>query len=99
MHERTRLERLAIDAHHRGDTWAMFWEQHRHAVGMIEPYDRAAYHRIVARLSHIVTCGDVDGMTAAGDWEHDDAQAVPVPIIDDTTTAARCLWSPPCDGS
>lgn len=68
MYELTRLEHLAIDAHRRGETWREFWEVHRHVVGRIEPYDRVAYRRLVRRLSHLLTCGDADGMTVASDW-------------------------------
>ena len=81
MKQLSRLEALAIDAHRRGTSWATFWETHRHTVGSLEPYDRAAYRRIVARLSHLLTCGDTGGMVPidAGfnvpmDWELDDTQ-------------------------
>ena len=42
----------------------------------------------------------MDGQTAAGDsapWERDDEPMVP--IIDDTTTAARLLWEPESNNS
>ena len=93
MNDRTRLEQAAIDAHDRGDTWAEWWEQHRHAVGRIEPYDNRAYRRLVNRLLMLVVSGDTDGQHPAGDpepWQADDE--APMVPIDDTTTAARCLW-------
>ena len=94
MNQRTRLERLAIDAHRRGDTWPQFWPTVASDVAAAEPWDRTAYHRLVRRLSYLVTCGNADGMVAVGDgepWQADD-EAPMVPIIDDTTTTARCLW-------
>ena len=69
MKELTRLERTAVDAHKAGTPWSEFWEIHRHTVGQIEPWDNAAYRRIVARLSHIVTCGDCDGYGRPLDFE------------------------------
>jgi len=103
---RRELEKAAIDAHNRGMSWSVFWPTIAQAVAAAAgqaatPWgrDNAAHRRIVARLSHLLTCGDVDGMTAAGDvapWQpNNDPPMVPmVPIIDDTTTTARCLWSP-----
>ena len=93
------LEQLAIDAHSRGVSWCEFWDTHRHAIALCEPFDRGRFHRLVRRLSHIVSCGDLDGERPAGDWFADDGDPVPVPIISDTETAARCLWSPGQDGS
>jgi hypothetical protein len=93
MNERTRLERLAIQAHHRGDDWAEFWEQHRHTVGTFEPWDRDAYHRLVRRLSYLVTCGDCDGMTATTDaWPPEADDPPQYPAADDRTQA-RIDWT------
>jgi hypothetical protein len=59
---RQALERLAVEAHHRGDTWGEFWPGVAAAVGQTEPWDNVAYRRLVARLSHLLTCGDTGGM-------------------------------------
>ncbi len=93
------LEQLAIDAHERGLSWCDFWDTHRHAIALCEPFDRGRFHRLVRRLSHLVSCGDLDGHRPAGDpepWELDDEGAYPV--VSDSETAARCLWQPG-DGS
>lgn len=61
MRKLRRLEKAAVEAHQAGTRWSTFWEQHRHEVGTLEPYDRRAYHRLVRRLSYLVSCGDLDG--------------------------------------
>lgn len=86
------LEAAAQAAHANGESWASFWERHRHTVGSIEPYDNRAYRRLVARLSHLVTCGDCDGMEPVATWFEDDPPVV-VPVIGDTHTQARIDWS------
>jgi hypothetical protein len=55
------LESAALAAHRRGDTWGDFWQVHGTDVAQTEPWDRAAFRRLVARLSHLLTCGDCDG--------------------------------------
>ena len=59
---RQALERLAVEAHHRGDTWNQFWPGVAAEVSQAEPWDNAAYRRLVNRLSHLLTCGDTGGM-------------------------------------
>jgi len=96
------LEKAAIRAHAAGMTWGQFWPTIAEAVAAAEPWDNAAYRRLVCRLSHLLTCGNTDGVVPVPatwgqpePWELDDqAQAVPVLVTDDTTTAARLLWSP-----
>ena len=56
------LERMALDAHRRGDNWAAFWPSVAVAVAQAEPWDRQAYHRLVRRLGNLLTCGDLDGV-------------------------------------
>ncbi len=83
MNGLTKLEQSAVQAHAAGMPWAEFWELHRHAVGAIQPWDNAAYRRIVARLTALVAAGDLDGQPIADSWprpepwELDDAQGVP----------------------
>ena len=84
--ELRRLERAAVEAHQVGTQWSTFWETHRHEVGILEPWDRRAYHRLVERLSYLVSCGDFDGTLPidAGygrpmDWEIDDLDSLPNP--------------------
>ncbi len=95
------LEQLAIDAHSRGVSWCEFWDTHRHAIALCEPFDRGRFHRLVRRLTALVAAGNLDGAEpVAAAWELDeDHEPRPVPIISDTETAARCLWSPEQDGS
>jgi hypothetical protein len=56
------LERHALDAHCRGDTWGTFWTEHGAAVCRAEPNDRDHFARLVRRLLALVTSGDTDGM-------------------------------------
>ncbi len=109
------LERLAVDAHLAGDTWAEFWNRHWGDIAMIEPQDDPGHDKFVRRLFALVVASDCDGQRPAGDggpcpcpWEVGDQagdqacdQAEPVPVISDTETAARCLWKPAagCVGS
>ena len=74
---------------------------------LCEPFDRGRFHRLVRRLTAPVAAGNTDGVVPVPNgwsepmpWEtDDDSPIVPVLVIDDTTTAARCLWSPEQDGS
>ena len=81
MNRLTKLEQLAIRAHRASTSWSEFWEIHRHTVGMLEPHDRRAYHRVVRRLSHLVTCGDLDGERPLDNplcpWDDADQEHVP----------------------
>ncbi len=47
------LERQALAAHRRGNTWAMFWQMLGDDVRHTEPYDRGRYRRLVNRLLHL----------------------------------------------
>ncbi|MGA2257134.1 MAG: hypothetical protein ABSG53_20975 [Thermoguttaceae bacterium] len=94
------VERQAVAAHATGMMWPEFWDTHRHEIALAEPYDRAAYHGLVTRLSYLVTCGDLDGvvpidagfnMPMAWELGLDDLPAYPA--FDDGRVA-RCLWSP-----
>ncbi len=58
---RQQLEAAALAAHARGDDWRTFWPTVAGAVAAAEPWNNVAYRRIVARLSHLLTCGDLDG--------------------------------------
>jgi hypothetical protein len=82
------LEALAVDAHHRGETWAAFWQQHAERVRNAEPFSREQYRRLVNRLLHLVTSGDSAGQYPPGDdpepWLIDDK-----PSPHDTITQAR----------
>jgi hypothetical protein len=86
------LERAAVAAHHRSMTWAQFWPDVAQAVTELEPWDNQAYRRIVARLSHLLTCGDVDGMQPAGDGSPPQAADEPVYPARDDRTQARINW-------
>ena len=85
------LEKLAIDGHRRGMTWDAFWERYGADVRAQVPYDRRRFHQLFRKLLHLLTCGDTDGMHAAGDpdapmqWDIDDD----VRAIDDATTVAK----------
>jgi hypothetical protein len=76
---RQALERLAVDAHARGMTWADFWPPVAADVGALEPWDRQRYRRLVARLTALVAAGNLDGAIPPQDgygrpmdWELDD---------------------------
>lgn len=85
------LERRAVEAHRRGEQWAVFWEQHGDDVRAVEPWNRGRFHCLVDRLLALVVSGDTDGQQPIGDddamsWELDD-QVSP----HDSKTQARCL--------
>ena len=44
------LERLAVDAHLAGDTWAEFWNRHAGDIALIEPPDDPGFDKFVRRL-------------------------------------------------
>ncbi len=74
---RRQLERLANAAHADGVSWHDFWRQHGPHVVALEPWDRAAYHRLVRRLSHLLTCGDLDGQPIANSWPRPEPWEIP----------------------
>jgi hypothetical protein len=87
------IKAQALEAHHRGETWAAFWQQHADTIRKAEPWNRQRFKRLVDRLLHLLTTGEPSGQeppAIAEPWERDDAQAQAP--ISDTTTAARCLW-------
>ena len=97
---RTQLEQAAIRAHAAGDDWTTFWDRYRHAIALAETWNQQRFHRLVRRLSYLVTCGDLDGvvpidagfnMPMAWELGLDDLPAYPA--FDDGRVA-RCLWSP-----
>jgi hypothetical protein len=92
-----KLERLAIEAHARRGSWAVFHQRHAEAIRCVEPHNRERYRRLCDRLMHLVICGNLDGMTPPGDdepWLADDAASKP----SDTQTCARCLLPKPQAG-
>ncbi len=97
---RKQLEYAAIRAHADGATWGQFWPTIAADVAALEPdyYERG---RLIHRLVGLVASGDVDGQQAAGDGWPPEADSEPqtVPVIGDTTTAARLLWQPTKAGS
>jgi hypothetical protein len=96
------LERLALSAHRRGQSWSEFWRDHAAAVRQAEPWDNRARHRLIRRLSYLVTCGDTAGMmpltngwSEPAPWELDDSgPPVSAYAATDYSSAARLLWSP-----
>jgi hypothetical protein len=93
MNQTKELERLALTAHQRGESWAAFWERHGNAVQQAEPWNARQFKRLYDRLLALVCSGDTAGMeplAIAEPWLQDDC---PAPVSD-TITAARCLWTP-----
>ena len=86
-----KLEHAALAAHRRGDCWVTFWNRHADAIRAAEPVSVGQYHRLVARLLHLVCSGDPSGQEPAGEpWLLDDD--VPAyPVVSDTITRARLL--------
>jgi hypothetical protein len=82
------LERAAIIAHHRGNSWSDFHQQYSADIHRAEPCDHRAYHRLVCRLLSLVVSGDADGIEPidAELWLADDTHKP-----HDTKTQARCL--------
>jgi hypothetical protein len=71
------LERAALSAHRRGDTWNDFWPTVAERVRAAVPYNRQARKRLIDRLLHLLVCGDLDGQeppAIAEPWERDDAE-------------------------
>ncbi|MFZ1936915.1 MAG: hypothetical protein WCB27_04290 [Thermoguttaceae bacterium] len=60
------LERAALVAHRRGDTWDTFWAQRGAAVAHAELYDRGRFNCLVDRLLSLVVAGDEDEAEPAG---------------------------------
>ena len=87
MNTLAQLEHLALQAHHRGTPWREFWPNVSTDVARLAGVNRRRFHTIYGLLA-----GDTDGREPIGSapWERDD-EAPPVPVIDDTTTAARLL--------
>jgi hypothetical protein len=74
MNAHRTLERAAIKAHRRGIGWNDFWHRHADQVRQAEPFNVAAYHRLMRRLLSLVVSGDLDGQQPVGDdmpWERD----------------------------
>ena len=78
------LEAAALAAHAAGTTWPEFWPSVASAVAAAEPWDNAAYRRLVARLGHLVTCGDMAGIQPIdtgwerpAEWELSATEAAP----------------------
>jgi hypothetical protein len=61
MKQIKQLERAALDAHRRGDTWASFWQEHATTICNAEPHSRQRFQRLVRRLLGLVTSGDTAG--------------------------------------
>ncbi|MEI8375222.1 MAG: hypothetical protein WCJ35_20570 [Planctomycetota bacterium] len=93
------LEQLAIDYHDRQATWTTFWRDHSEAVIKLAIHDKEPLAR---RLCGLVTAGNLDGAEPVPNgWSEplpyeiaEDARPAPVLVVDDVTTAARCLWQP-----
>ena len=86
------LDRLALDAHRRGDTWATFWASHAEQVRAVDPYNREAYRGLVNRLLCIVVSGTTSGMEPAGEpWLLDGEPEQTQPA--DVGTAAKIDWT------
>ena len=85
------LERGAVEAHRRGETWATFWQMHGDAVIAVEPWNRQRFRQLANRLLALVASGDTDGQRPIGDddvapWEVDDVAGC------DVCTTAKCLF-------
>lgn len=80
------LERVALAAHQRGESWVGLWPSIADDVRQCEPYDRRRYHRLVAKLMSLCLSGDegpkpYDSLP----WLADDEASKP----SDTATEAR----------
>jgi hypothetical protein len=82
-----RLERLALDAHRRGVSFADFYEANQEAIRDAVSRDR--FQGFYKRLLCLCLSGDLDGQEPIGSdecaWERDDAESKP----HDTKTAAK----------
>ena len=84
------LERAALAAHARGDSWGQFWHRHGDDVRKAEPWKLDQFHRLRNHLLHCLVSGSTSGELPVDDdepgWERDDA-----PAPSDSSTRARCL--------
>jgi hypothetical protein len=69
MNQIRALERQALDAHRRGESWTAFWQQHAEHIRNAEPWSRERFRRLYSRLMALVVSGDCDGMMAVGDTD------------------------------
>lgn len=72
-----KLERLAIKAHTRGETWKQFCAAQGDAIQQVEPFDRQRYRRLENKLMVLVMSGNRKSIPT-GDltsWELDDAMS------------------------
>jgi hypothetical protein len=89
------LEKAALKAGRRGESWSSFWREHADAIRALEPYCRERFHKLRSRLLHMCLTADDAGQFAIGDddglcpWERDDQPTCP----HDTFTQARINWS------
>ena len=94
MNQIKALERAALDAFQRGETWAAFWEVHGNEVKAAEPWNRRRFKRLVNRLLSLVASGDTAGMMPVADddalpWALDDEAIQPA----DVGTQAKFVWT------
>ena len=73
MNATRQLEAAAVDAHHAGTSWGDFWGQHmRTGLPSRAPRPPSRFAGLVRRLSHLLTCGNLDSMVPLPDpWERD----------------------------
>jgi hypothetical protein len=83
------LERLALQSHTAGASWASLWAIIAADVRALEPIHRGRFRKLVERLLHLWASGDESGAEPPNSdpWELADAPAV---AVDDVRTAARC---------
>jgi hypothetical protein len=85
------LERAAIRAHARGETFTEFWENHEGDLRAAIPHDRRRFGTVYKHLLALVIAGDLSGIEPPGSdecaWLADDEAAKP----HDTQTSARWI--------
>ena len=87
------LERAAVAAFARGDTWTQFFADMGPSIRALEPFNARRYRRLTDHLLCLIVAGDVIGHVPVGDddetpgWVRDDALGE----VSDTHTNARLL--------
>jgi hypothetical protein len=95
VNARKQLEQAAADAHHRGETWARFWQQHGPQFDKLPAADR---QEAIETALQILVTGEAAGRIPVANsmfgWDEaeTDVDQAPPALVSDTETRARIDW-------
>ena len=93
MNGTKQLERAALDAHRRGESWQQFMQTHHDSMRACESSDVQRYRALCGRLLHCLATGERSGMeppNVESPWERNDNVVTPA----DTGTKANIFNGP-----